>query len=140
MDFTSSDYYAKNKCPGCGSSKNNNYDLCVNCALELVGGFKWENKYKKSEQKNKTHKNTESKESKNYPKKKRLSKEVKMGKILELKGKVSWNDIKKNYKRLMSEYHPDKVSHLGSEIKLLSKKKTVEIRGAYDYFKEKYGE
>ena len=61
-----------------------------------------------------------------------------MGNILELKGKVNWREIKIQYRRLMQEYHPDKVSHLGKEIKDLSKKKTIEIREAYDFFKRKY--
>ena len=65
--------------------------------------------------------------------------ESKMGNILELKGKVNWREIKIQYRRLMQEYHPDKVSHLGKEIKDLSKNKTIEIREAYEYFKEKYG-
>ena len=47
-------------------------------------------------------------------------------------------EIKYQYKKLLQQYHPDKVSHLGKEIRDLSNKKTIEIRQAYDYFKNKY--
>jgi DnaJ-domain-containing protein 1 len=65
--------------------------------------------------------------------------ETKHAKILGLKGKVKWDDIKNNYRKLMKEYHPDKVEKLGKKLKEVAEKETREIREAYDYFKEKYG-
>ncbi len=68
----------------------------------------------------------------------RLVLDSEMEKTLELTKDYNWKIIKIQYRKLMKEYHPDKVSHLGKEIKDLSKKKTLEIREAYDYFKRKY--
>ena len=64
--------------------------------------------------------------------------ESEMAKILELKRNFNWRIIRIQYRKLMMQYHPDRVSHLGKEIKDLSKKKTIEILEAYDYFKRKY--
>jgi DnaJ-domain-containing protein 1 len=37
------------------------------------------------------------------------------------------------YKQLISEYHPDKVARMGSEIRELAERKSKEINAAYDY-------
>lgn len=37
------------------------------------------------------------------------------------------------YKRLISEYHPDKVANAGAEIRALAERKSQEINAAYDY-------
>jgi hypothetical protein len=39
--------------------------------------------------------------------------------------------IRKKYKQLIMEYHPDRVAHLGQELKDLAAKKTTEINAAY---------
>jgi hypothetical protein len=39
--------------------------------------------------------------------------------------------IAKRYKQLIMEYHPDRVAHLGQELKDLAAKKTTEINAAY---------
>lgn len=41
-------------------------------------------------------------------------------------------EIRLAYKRLMSQYHPDKVASLGPELKDLCERKTKEINSAYD--------
>ena len=38
----------------------------------------------------------------------------------------------------VSLYHPDKVQHLGPELKDLAERKTKELNEAYDWLKEKY--
>ena len=40
-------------------------------------------------------------------------------------------EIKAAYKRLASQYHPDKVSHLGEEFRVLAEQKFKEIQRAY---------
>jgi hypothetical protein len=39
--------------------------------------------------------------------------------------------IKRRYKQLIMEYHPDRVAHLGQELQDLAAKKTTEINAAY---------
>jgi len=39
--------------------------------------------------------------------------------------------IAKKYKQLVMEYHPDRVAHLGKELRELAAKKTTEINAAY---------
>ena len=66
------------------------------------------------------------------------SKENRYGKILDLRGKLNFDDIKKAYKEKMKQYHPDKVEMMGEELRELATKMTEEINEAYDYFKERY--
>jgi hypothetical protein len=43
----------------------------------------------------------------------------------------SEEEIKKKYKQMVLQYHPDRVAHLGPELKDLAAKKTTEINTAY---------
>ena len=55
--------------------------------------------------------------------------------IFGVKGNSSEDEIKKKYRELISQYHPDKVQHLGREFQQMAEYKTKEIQKAYDYFK-----
>lgn len=55
--------------------------------------------------------------------------------ILEVPLDANLETIQSSYRRLIKEYHPDKVNNLGKEIRLLAEKKTVEINQAYEYIK-----
>lgn len=57
--------------------------------------------------------------------------------ILELDDKLTPSEIKKHYRAIVSQYHPDKVHHLGKELRDLAERKSKEINEAYDYFKNK---
>ncbi len=48
--------------------------------------------------------------------------------------------IKKAYRKLSMQYHPDKVAHLGDEFKGVAEEKMKEINAAYDYLRKKFGE
>ena len=48
--------------------------------------------------------------------------------------------IKKAYRKLSMQYHPDKVAHLGDEFKGVAEEKMKEINAAYDHFRKKFGE
>ena len=52
--------------------------------------------------------------------------------ILEIEPNASEKEIKTAYKKLISQYHPDKVEHLGDELKDKAMEKTLEIKKAYD--------
>jgi DnaJ like chaperone protein len=44
-------------------------------------------------------------------------------------------EIKAAYKKLASQYHPDKVQHLGKEFQQMAHEKFVSIQKAYDKLK-----
>jgi len=52
--------------------------------------------------------------------------------ILELAHDASAADIKAAYRRLIQQYHPDKVAHLGKELRNLAERKAKEINEAYE--------
>jgi DnaJ like chaperone protein len=54
-------------------------------------------------------------------------------KTLEVQKDASKDQISKAYKKKMSQYHPDKVSSLGDELRKLAEEKSKEINAAYDY-------
>jgi DnaJ like chaperone protein len=45
-------------------------------------------------------------------------------------------EVKKAYRKLSMQYHPDKVRHLGDEFRTVAEEKMKEINQAYDYFKK----
>jgi hypothetical protein len=60
------------------------------------------------------------------------------GQLIGLKGKVTKEQIRSKYIGLISLYHPDRVQHLGPELKELAEMKSKEINAAYDWLKTKY--
>jgi hypothetical protein len=59
------------------------------------------------------------------------------GQLFGLRGKVTKNDIRSKYIQSVALYHPDKVQHLGPELKELAERKTKEFNTAYDWWKKK---
>ena len=58
--------------------------------------------------------------------------------VLGLEPGADFSTIKKAYRTLSMQYHPDKVAHLGEEFKRVAEEKMKEINMAYDFFKKKY--
>ena len=58
--------------------------------------------------------------------------------VLGLEPGASFDEIKKAYRKLVVQYHPDKVSHLGDEFKKVAEEKMKEINVAYDYFSKRF--
>ena len=52
--------------------------------------------------------------------------------ILGVSRSASQDDIKAAYRLRMKEYHPDKVAHLGPELRALAERKAKEINEAYE--------
>lgn len=52
--------------------------------------------------------------------------------VLGLEEGASPEEIRAAYKRLVAQYHPDKVNHLGDELKKLANTKILEIQDAYN--------
>jgi len=58
--------------------------------------------------------------------------------VLGLQSGADFVAIKKTYRKLSMQYHPDKVAHLGDEFKAVAEEKMKEINAAYDFFKKKF--
>ncbi|MGB5684221.1 MAG: DnaJ domain-containing protein [Candidatus Electrothrix sp.] len=58
--------------------------------------------------------------------------------VLGVTSETEFPAIKKAYRKLSMQYHPDKVAHLGDEFKGVAEEKMKEINAAYDYFRKKY--
>lgn len=52
--------------------------------------------------------------------------------VLGLEPNASEKEIHEAYRRLVQQYHPDKVTHLGKEFQELAQQKFVEIQAAYE--------
>ena len=60
--------------------------------------------------------------------------------VLGVPSDATIDQIKRSYKVLMSQYHPDKVASLGEDLKLLAERKAKEINHAYSQALSKHGE
>ena len=52
--------------------------------------------------------------------------------VLGVKRGASKNEIRTAFRQLAAQYHPDKVSHLGPELRELAHQKMIEIQKAYE--------
>ena len=66
--------------------------------------------------------------------------ELAFAETLALRNRIRKRKIKSAYRKLIAQYHPDRVSAMGSEIKELAEAKTKEINEAYDFFRNKFEE
>lgn len=57
--------------------------------------------------------------------------------VLDVSRNASQEEIKKAYRKLANQYHPDKVAHLGDEFKKLAEERFKEIQEAYQSLKIK---
>ncbi len=58
--------------------------------------------------------------------------------VLGLEPGADFAEVKKAYRKLSMQYHPDKVAHLGEEFKKVAEEKMKEINEAYQYLKKRY--
>lgn len=58
--------------------------------------------------------------------------------VLGLEKGADFTEIKKAYRKLSMQYHPDKVGHLGEEFKKIAEEKMKEINVAYGHFEKKF--
>jgi DnaJ like chaperone protein len=59
--------------------------------------------------------------------------------ILEITPEATNEEVKKAYRRLAVEYHPDKVSHLGDDIRKSATEKFQKLVAAYEQIKKQRG-
>lgn len=57
-------------------------------------------------------------------------------KILEIPSNCSDDELKKAFRKMAVKYHPDKVSHLGDEVKSLAEEKFKKVNEAYNNIKK----
>ncbi len=58
--------------------------------------------------------------------------------LLGLEQGADFITVKKAYRKLSMQYHPDKVAHLGDEFKGVAEEKMKEINESYGFFKKKF--
>lgn len=58
--------------------------------------------------------------------------------VLGLEQGADFITIKKAYRKLSMQYHPDKVAHLGDEFRGVAEEKMKEINVAYEFFEKKF--
>ena len=58
---------------------------------------------------------------------------------LELVGDVTPDRLRRNYRRLVAAYHPDRVAGLGEKLQRLAEEETKSINEAYSFFKRQLG-
>ena len=73
----------------------------------------------------------------NLPKKQKYGSILRLQEVME-NGAIKKESIKKQYFKLMLEYHPDKVADRGELIKQIATEMTVKINAAWDYFRKVY--
>jgi len=57
-------------------------------------------------------------------------------KILEIQKSATNDEIKKAYRRMAMKYHPDKVSHLGDDVRKSADEKFARVNEAYEKIKK----
>ncbi|MGD8242977.1 MAG: DnaJ domain-containing protein [Desulfobacterales bacterium] len=55
--------------------------------------------------------------------------------VLGVEPDASQEDIRRAYRRLAAQYHPDKVAHLGNDLRHLAEQKFKAIQAAYEVLK-----
>jgi hypothetical protein len=59
--------------------------------------------------------------------------------VLGLSGCVTRDDVRRVYRELARQYHPDKVQHLGPKLREVADSEIRQLNEAYAYFRERYG-
>lgn len=60
-------------------------------------------------------------------------------KILEISPDATNEEVKKAYRKMAVKFHPDKVEHLGTDVKEAAKKKFQDLNAAYEAIKKERG-
>ena len=60
-------------------------------------------------------------------------------KVLEIENSATDSEVKKAYRKMASKYHPDKVNHLGEDLKHLAEEKFKAVNDAYQNIKKERG-
>lgn len=55
--------------------------------------------------------------------------------VLGVSPQASQEEVRRAYQKLVQQYHPDQVSHLGAELREVAERRTKEINAAYNQLK-----
>ena len=55
--------------------------------------------------------------------------------VLGVSAQASPEEIRRAYQKLVQQYHPDQVEHLGAELREVAERRTKEINAAYNQLK-----
>lgn len=69
------------------------------------------------------------------PKRQLSGNEAKAFAILGLDPDANWADVKRAWRRLIKQYHPDKAERLGREFRRIAESRTKLVNAAYEYLK-----
>ena len=64
--------------------------------------------------------------------------DYKYAKVLGLEEPLDLKLVKSTYRKIIAQYHPDRVVAMGPEIKDVAEKKAKEINEAYDHLRKKF--
>lgn len=81
--------------------------------------------------------NNKTKEKKRPPPKKFKASQPSPHNTLGVSPEDSWEDIKKAYKKKISQYHPDKVEQMAPEFKEIAQQKSVELNRAFEVLQKR---
>jgi len=124
--------HLSDKCRKCGETLPSGAVFCIECGSRVKIGQQEE-----FEKENSDHKNKKNDSNTNSPE--TTNEEKYYVSILDLRGRQTPDDIKKKYRDLARQYHPDKVSHLGPKLRETAETEMKLINTAFEYFKKKYG-
>jgi hypothetical protein len=64
--------------------------------------------------------------------------ELRFAEILGVEKPFEEENVKATYRKMIAQYHPDRVSAMGPEIRDVAEVKAKEINEAYEYFRKKF--
>ncbi|MEY4667816.1 MAG: hypothetical protein RL518_515 [Pseudomonadota bacterium] len=57
--------------------------------------------------------------------------------LFKLSPKATQAEVDERYKELVKDYHPDRVAHLGEDLRKVAHEKMIEIQQAYEFLSKK---
>jgi hypothetical protein len=106
-----------------------------------ITGTKWDRSYKRSQTQDRQESRSNSRQEDQQfdpTTASEFEKKLHYGRLFGLKGVITKSEVRSRYISTVALYHPDKVEHLGKELRDLAEAKTKELNVAYDWLKAKY--